>query len=42
MNIAKELGISTDGDASAFDFDVQNVRIADIEGTSTSINRDDS
>ena len=36
MNIAKELGISTDGDASAFDFDVQNIRIADIEGTSTS------
>ena len=36
VNVAKLLGISTEGKASEFSFDRQNLRIADIEGTSLS------
>ena len=38
VEIAKELGIATEGKASEFNFDKQNIRIADIDGTSTSTN----
>lgn len=36
FNIAKLLGLSTDGKASDFSFDKQNIRMASIEGTSIS------